>query len=380
MDRKRTTLGLLYRPSDTWIAGAYYVQNIISALTLCDDNVLPIINVYCNKESDFIDLQTATRYPYLKMRIIHNIWFYRFEYCLEKIFGIIFQHFNISLGKSGKDKFVYPIYSLSEIIDKRKALGWIPDFQEKYLKNFFSEKELISRNKRQQDFIMNNVPIVFSSEDSRTDFYKFHPEGKNLKTFVLPFAVTHPDFSKENIDEIKRKYCINKQYLFCANQFWMHKNHLFLFKAFNTAMKKGFDLQLVCSGKLSNYRNNKYVQSLLTFIKEEHLEKNILLLGFIDRTEQLCLMKNSYAIIQPSLFEGWSTVVEDAKCLNKFIFLSNLNVHLEQNPTNVSYFDPRNEDDLVDKLLNVKPTSFKQDYKTNVRDFGNAFIDIINKF
>lgn len=383
MGGKRTIIGLVYRPVDTWIAGAYYVQNIISALTLCDDKELPIIKVYCNNESDFFDLQETTKYPYLKMRIIkheHNIWFYRFRYRLEKYFKIRFPSLNAFARKSEKDKFVYPIHSLSEIIDKSKALGWIPDFQEKYLQNFFSEEELVARNEWQKDYIRNNVPVVFSSEDSLTDFYKFHPEGKNIKTFVLPFAVTHPDISGENIDAIKTKYGINRQYLFCANQFWMHKNHLFLFKAFKSAKEKGFDLQLVCSGKISDYRNNEYGQTLLSFIKEEHLEKDILLLGFIDRKEQLCLMKKSYAIVQPSLFEGWSTVVEDAKCLNKFIFLSNLNVHLEQNPRNVSYFDPRDESDLVDKLLNVIPTAFEQNYQNNVRDFGNAFIDIIKKF
>lgn len=383
MGRRRNTIGLVYRPVDTWIAGAYYVQNIISALNLCDDSVLPIIKVYCNKASDFNDLKAVTKYPYLKMRIIkheHNIWYYRFRYRLEKYLKIKFPNINAFARKSEKDKFVYPIHSLSEIIDKSKALGWIPDFQEKYLPNLFTKEGLVSRNEWQKDYIRNNVPVVFSSEDSRTDFYKFHPEGKNIKTFVLPFAVTHPDISGENIDIIKTKYGIIKQYLFCANQFWMHKNHLFLFKAFKSAKEKGFDLQLVCSGKLSDYRNNEYGQTLLSFIKEEHLEKDILLLGFIDRMEQLCLMKNSYAIVQPSLFEGWSTIVEDAKCLNKFIFLSNLNVHFEQNPPNVSYFDPRNEDDLVDKLLNVKPTSMSQCYEDNVRNFGYAFIDIINNF
>lgn len=383
MGGKRTIIGLVYRPVDTWIAGAYYVQNIISALTLCDDKELPIIKVYCNNESDFIDLQETTKYPYLKMRIIkheHNIWFYRFKYRFEKYFKIKFPSLNAFARKSEKDRFVYPIHSLSEIIDKSKALGWIPDFQEKYLMDFFSKEELAYRNEWQKSYIRNNVPIVFSSEDSRTDFYKFHPEGKNIKTFVLPFAVTHPDFTKENIDEIKTKYCINKPYLFCANQFWMHKNHLFLFKAFKSAKEKGLDVQLVCSGKISDYRNKDYGQTLLSYIREEHLDNDILLLGFIDRKEQLCLMKNSYAIVQPSLFEGWSTVVEDAKCLNKFIFLSNLNVHLEQKPRNVSYFDPRNESDLVDKLLNVMPTAFEQNYQNNVRDFGNAFIDIIKKF
>ncbi len=374
---------MVYRPVDTWIAGAYYVQNIISALTLCDDKELPIIKIYCDNELAYSELKAITKYPYLRMRIIkhdHSVWYYRFRNRIEKYFKIKFPSLDAFARKSEKDKFVYPIYSLSEIIDRRKALGWIPDFQEKYLKGLFSAEELVSRNEWQKDYIKNNVPIVFSSEDSRLDFYKFHPEGKKLKTFVLPFAVTHPDFTKENIDEIKRKYCINKPYLFCANQFWMHKNHLFLFKAFKSAKEKGFDVQLVCSGKISDYRNKEYGQTLMSYIKEEHLENDILLLGFIDRKEQLCLMKNSYAIVQPSLFEGWSTVVEDAKCLNKFIFLSNLNVHLEQNPINVSYFDPRNEDDLVDKFLKVKPTSFEQNYQNSVRDFGNAFIDIIKGF
>ena len=160
----------------------------------------------------------------------------------------------------------------------------------------------------------------------------------------------------------------------------MHKNHLFLFKAFKIAKEKGLDMQLVCSGKLSDYRNKEYGQKLLSYIKDERLDKDILLLGFVERTEQLCLMKNSYAIVQPSLFEGWSTVVEDAKSLNKFIFLSNLNVHLEQNPQNVAYFDPRDEDDLVNKLLSVKPTSYEQNYQNNIRDFGHAFIDIIKNF
>lgn len=384
MGRKRTTIGLIYNPSSSWIAGAYYVQNIISALTMCDDKHLPIIKVYCSSPAVFDELKTITMYPYLRMRIIENkqlsIWIKRFRRRLEKYLKIDFPTDDAIARKTAKDKFVYPIHWLSEVVDKTKALGWIPDFQEKYLQSFFSEEELVSRNEWQKDYIKNNVPVVFSSEDSRFDFYKFHPEGKDLKTFVLPFAVTHPDFTKTNIDVIKRKYSINKPYLFCANQFWIHKNHLFLFKAFKSAKEKGFDVQLVCSGKISDYRDKEYGQTLLSYIKKEHLENDILLLGFIDRKEQLCLMKNSYAIVQPSLFEGWSTVVEDAKSLNKFIFLSNLRVHIEQNPKNASYFNPYDEEDLVEKLLNVEPTQNLYDYQQDIKKFGERFIEIINAF
>ena len=91
-------------------------------------------------------------------------------------------------------------------------------------------------------------------------------------------------------------------------------------------------------------------------------------------------MKNSYAIIQPSLFEGWSTVVEDAKALNKFIFLSNLKVHIEQSPLNVCYFDPKNSEDLVNKLIHVLPTEYEYNYQTNIKTFADNFIKIIDYF
>ena len=49
---------------------------------------------------------------------------------------------------------------------------------------------------------------------------------------------------------------------------------------------------------------------------------SIRLLGFVERTEQLCIMKNAAFIVQPSLCEGWGTVLEDAKVLDKAVLLS----------------------------------------------------------
>jgi hypothetical protein len=82
------------------------------------------------------------------------------------------------------------------------------------------------------------------------------------------------------------------------------------------------------------------------YIHLNDLHDNIRILGYMDRVEQLCIMKHSIAIIQPSLFEGWSTVVEDAKALNKYVLLSNLDVHREQISINASFFDPFNKEDL----------------------------------
>ena len=219
-----------------------------------------------------------------------------------------------------------------------------------------------------------------SSQAAKDDYTSLIPESANLRLYVLPFAVTHPDYSNEEIGKIKEKYGINKPYFFCANQFWQHKNHLFLFKAFIEAKKRGLDVQLVCSGNLKDDRDEAYPSSVVRFLRENNLDNDIIITGFISRTEQLCLMKNSLAVVQPSLFEGWSTVVEDAKCMGKFIYLSNLKVHIEQKPDAVCYFDPLNLGDLVSKLLEVEPKDVASHYYKNIQDFGNRFVRIIEEY
>jgi hypothetical protein len=51
-------------------------------------------------------------------------------------------------------------------------------------------------------------------------------------------------------------------------------------------------------------------------------------------------MRRSIGMLQPSAFEGWSTVVEDAKTLGKTILASSIEVHREQlGPLHPHYLD-----------------------------------------
>ena len=381
MDRKRVEIAILYQFTRNWVAGAYYIQNLIVALNTLNDENKPLINVYCNGKEYFQELKETTDYPYL----VEHFYDFKEKYFLVKVLNkfkalLDYNHYKktgaLNLSKTD-NVLVYPVSDLADIKFFKHTLVWIPDFQEKYLPSLFSQKDLFFRKKMQECYVNNNVPIVFSSKDSENDFKKFYPKANN-KTFVLQFAVFHPDFSEVSINVLRAKYNILGDYFFCANQFWKHKNHLFLFKAYKQYLDQGGRKLLVCSGALSDFRNKSYNNEIKQFIYDNRLENKIKILGFIDRLEQLCLMNKSYAIIQPSLFEGWSTVVEDAKKLNKFIFLSNLRVHIEQNPVNVCYFDPYDITDIVSKLLNVKPTAISNVYDSNMVKFGKDFFEIIN--
>jgi hypothetical protein len=94
-------------------------------------------------------------------------------------------------------------------------------------------------------------------------------------------------------------------------------------------------------------------------------------------------MKHAQAIIQPSLFEGWSTVVEDAKAMNQTIILSDLRVHKEQTDDYEPklFFNPNNENDLVEKMLSLPKnnSAIPYDYKATTKLFGENFMKIVSK-
>lgn len=92
-------------------------------------------------------------------------------------------------------------------------------------------------------------------------------------------------------------------------------------------------------------------------------------------------MKYSMAVINHSLFEGWSSSVEKAKSMYKEIILSNIKVYLERNPELGPLFDPNNPSELSEVMLNVynnkktKKSTFS--LKKEPIFFGNKISEII---
>ncbi len=112
------------------------------------------------------------------------------------------------------------------------------------------------------------------------------------------------------------------------------------------------------------------------------MTENIRLLGMIDRNEQLSLMKDSRAVIQPSLFEGWSTSIEEAKSLDKFMILSDLPLHKEQVTRNALFFLRNDAAELADRIRRVaerRPDIVPNDYGASIAEAGRRFMEIVSE-
>jgi glycosyltransferase involved in cell wall biosynthesis len=378
VERKR--IGLIFSYDENWIAGTYYILNIIHALKTLDDCNQPHLVILSNSQENFKKVKNETNYPYLEyVQYPFPSKHYTIgERVINKLSRIFFNRNSIVKRPKYPDlDFLYPS-QVKGLSNHLKKVNWIPDFQEDYLPQFFSEKEILSRKARQKDIVANGDIVVLSSEDAKTDFVRLYPNAK-AKPFVLRFAVTHPDFSKEIINDLLVKYDLPKRYFFAPNQFWAHKNHIVVLKAVKLLKDKGILITVSMSGKENDYRNLENFATLKNYISKHQLESHIKFLGFLPRTEQLCLFKNAQAILQPSLFEGWSTVVEDAKALGKFVMASNLNVHREQLKDNAWFFNPNNFEDLtncIENYLLKQPKISESDYNKTIFDFGNKFNEL----
>lgn len=376
----RKRLGLIYIDDNQWIGGTYYTINLIHALNVLKEIEKPEIVVFSNVD-DFDKLQKETNYPYLEfekldqgkpnvvIRIINKITYK----ILKKV--IFKQQYKGYLDAI----FIMQRSGYLESVPFEKRIYWIPDFQDKHYPEFFTPEGLAKKHARSQwisDYAEN---IILSSDAVKKDWETYYPNFKG-KSAVVHFAVTHPEYDSLDIDELRNKFNLPEKYFFSPNQFWAHKNHMVVIKSAELLKRKGTPVIIAFSGKEIDNRNPGYTEKLKTYVKENDLEDVVRFLGFLDRREQLKLMKHSYAIIQPSLFEGWSTVIEDAMAMNKSVIVSDLDVNKEQLGEKGYFFKKNDSEDLalmIQMTLNSK-NSIEFDYKHKKSEFARKFISCLN--
>jgi glycosyltransferase involved in cell wall biosynthesis len=379
----RRKIGIIYNFDDEWIGGAYYLNSIIAVLRK-NDALFEVFIISKNKKNKMkINDLPFVYYKYnLFDRIINKI--------KNKYPNIVDIYLN-TLGKGNIKRLMFfdllfPAISDNIYFDKlpdEKKIFWIPDFQENYFPIFFQKQEITYRIIIQVGVAYSSGKLVLSSQNAFNDFIRLYP-NKYCTTKIISFisSLCFEDNCFFLYDEIISKYNINDKYFICSNQFWIHKNHIVLIKAVSILKHENININIYFTGKEYDHRDPEYTVNLKTEVQELSLENNIHFLGFIPRKDQITLMKYAQAIIQPSLFEGWNTTIEDAKYLEKEILASNIAVHKEQLGDNGYFFDPMNAGDLAVKIKEIyfrEPKKIDYMYKEKYVKYQEAIIDLFGK-
>jgi glycosyltransferase involved in cell wall biosynthesis len=377
---KKLKIGIIFENNKGWIAGTYYYLNIIRALNTLPDNRKPVIVIISKDKNDVEFVFQQTQYPCLQFiplienlslgkRLLNKIWY--------KIFKRII--FDIALNPRKIDCILCVYTNQYKLFFNkiRDIYYWIPDFQEHFLPEFFSANEIMNRKLSQVRLAYNKENIILSSKASLEDFKLIYP-GNNAEIHILPFAVILPEIDSSNFSSVKQKFLLPEEYFLCPNQFWQHKNQIVILQALKLACDINNPFNIIFTGAKEDYRNKNYFQSILEFISRNQLEPYVKILGFIDRNEQLLLLKYAKAIIQPSLFEGWSTIIEESKALSKQIICSDLAVHKEQLEDRGIYFKPHDPSDLLKCLMNFKDKKMDFLYQSKIENFRENILQIFD--
>lgn len=237
------------------------------------------------------------------------------------------------------------------------SIAWIPDFQHVHLPQFFGPRERRFRDRHFRRMIDDATLVLLSSDAAAADLRDFRPKGAP-KARVLRFVVEPPPESEiPTPAELLERYGLDGPFFLVANQFWGHKNHRVIVEALALLRGRGKPATVAATGDARDYRQPEVFDSLMAQATSLGVDDAFRVLGRVPYRDVTGLMRASTALINPSLFEGWNTGIEEAKSLGKRVIASDIDVHREQAPPNARYFAAHDAGALADAMAAALATA-----------------------
>lgn len=374
-----------------WIGGTNYLRNLLAAL-----NDLPSRRVssilFHSPDTDRKVLESLL--PYIEVEpVCVEGWDSRLrsralrmmgatllqsDFVSERVFrscgiDVVFQH-------GAWYGFRFPI----------PTLAWLADFQHCHLPEMFTLVHRARRNIGYSAIAKSATRILVSSNAALADCEQFIPSSRG-RISVLPFSVTIPRGAiSVSATFVKKKYRLPDKYFFMPNQLWRHKNHIAVLDAMLLLRDRGCHIEVVASGNPRDDRNPDYPINLLAKVQEYGLDDHFRFLGLVAYEDVIGLLRGAVAVINPSLFEGWSTTVEEAKALGVPLLVSDLRVHREQVGGRGQYFDPRSPTSIAECLFQAwrelpcarseeRETLAAVPHEVRRREFARSFVEILEE-
>jgi len=344
-------IGLLSAGSRRWIAGSLYLHNIIRALHLLTDTEDVALELFARAGSGVDEAAELGDYaPRRHVFAYRNSWPF-WKKAAGSALSIVERKRPRRLEdlvKESNADVLFPA-TVTSLGSKFPVpwIGWIPDFQHKHLPQFTSPAIRALRDRQMELLISEAAHVVVSSHDAMKDLERWFPHGHG-RASVLHFPTVADPKWYEVEPELPG---LPEKFLVFPSQIWVHKNHRVLFEAIRLLRDGGVkDIALVCTGYEGDPRLPSYFAELKSWVRQHSLEQQIVFSGLLPRSHQIQIVRRAVALVQPSLFEGWSAVVEDARTFGKRIYLSDLAVHREQDPSDAVFFDAHAPDQLADLI------------------------------
>jgi glycosyltransferase involved in cell wall biosynthesis len=334
--------------------GLYFMESVFKPFLKIINKLLPIKKLYFNILNE---LRFQRYVSYLKKQFIKYkvSIIYHSETCFYPVQGY---------------KNVITIYDLTPV-----------------LMNQYHRMETVDLTQRKLYFTQKYCQgIVCISKSTKSDLLNIYPTLKKRKITICypgidPVFFSNHTSSFDDLSQIASSqvdHLKKKRYLFFYSTFEPRKNIINLVQVFFDLHKEGLipkDFKLVLMGGEGWGKTKKRV---INFIKENYLIKDknrIVTFDFLNDYYLIDLIKNSYAVVYPSLYEGFGLPVLESMYLGAPVICSNNSSLPEVGNKAVLYFDPYDYYDLKNKIKylvnnpviadNISKLGIKQSRKFN---------------
>lgn len=332
-----------------WTGGHHYLLNLLRILgTEFNDRITPVLFVAEESGEDAtVAFDSIAGIEIVRTSLL-NAGRSRYSLLQALVWGR-----DVALVRLFEARCINLVFEAAQFFGWRlglPAIAWIPDFQHLSLPQMFSTGARWRREVGFRAQILGQRRIMLSSEDAR-QICLAHYGLHERQTRTVHFAV--PSGTELTLDEaraVAAEYHLPQSFFYMPNQMWRHKNHALVVEALGLLKQRGVPVVIAASGRQQDPRDPEVFSRLQAMVESLGINDNFRFLGLIPYPHLAALMRASSALLNPSLSEGWSTTVEEARAMGVPMLLSDLDVHREQMGDQASYFDRNSADSLADAL------------------------------
>ena len=281
--------------------------------------------------------------------------------------------YNSTLGKYIEkfklDIWFCPLLMLDPLFTMIPNVVCFPDTQDFEFPEFFPDNVLRDRKKHFIEAVEHADLILTISEFSMKSIIKFGKTDRVSFVYLDSDSVFYKPYDDSINILVIQKYGLTYKYCFYPANFWPHKNHLNLLKAFLLYKKRNKGkLKLVFTGDAQNQ-----LPIVNDFINSYGLAADINYLGYIDQDHMPYVYRNAEFLVFPSLYEGFGIpLIEAMRCDCPIISSARGSIG-EVAGDAALFFDPNNPADIADKMSLVGDPDIRRKLIANGKDRSKDF-------
>lgn len=214
--------------------------------------------------------------------------------------------------------------------------------------SFIRQSHLTFLKRNTPKFLQKAASVATVSEFSRADILENYPvdAGKVDVVFSAAKEVFRP-LSEEEKAGVKNNYTAGKEYFVYAGAIHPRKNLMNLLKAFSGFKKRmQSNMKLVLAGRLA-WKYESFTESLQTYKYRD----DVVMTGYVAEDELVKIMGSAYALVYPSLLEGFGVPVPEAMQCHVPVITSANSSMQEIAGDAAIYVNPEDPADIADKMM-----------------------------